>query len=100
MDFFPAIVQVISGENYTVYAYCNDDAVRLVDMKPLIEQGGVFGCLQEQTFFAENLAVLNDTVAWDLASNRDATACIDLDPFWIFESAPIVEDPLRDNVGA
>lgn len=94
MEMIPSIVQVVSGEDFTVYAYCNDGAVRLVDIKPLVSKGGVFAPLADSKFFQEKLTVLNDTVAWDIAGNRDETACVDLDPCWIFEVAPIVDDPL------
>jgi hypothetical protein len=95
MELFPAVVQAVPGDNFTVYAYCNDGAVRLVDVKPLIASGGVFAPLSDPELFRERLTVLNDTVAWDIAGNRDASECVDLDPFQIFETAPIVEDPLR-----
>lgn len=97
MKLLPSIVQVVPGKNFTVYAYCNDGAVRLVDVKPLIVKGGVFAPLADSTFFKERLTVLNDTVAWDMVGNRDVTACVDLDPCGIFETAPIVEDPLKQD---
>ncbi len=94
MELFPSVVQVIPGDDFTVYAYCSDGAVRLVDVKPYIAKGGVFAPLSDPTFFRERLTVLNDAVAWDIAGNRDVTACVDLDSFTIFEKAPIVDDPL------
>ena len=95
MKLLPSVVQVFPGKGFTVYAYCNDGAVRLVDVKPLIARGGVFAPLADRAFFEERLTVLNDTVAWDVAGNRDETACIDLDPCVIFETAPVVDDPLE-----
>lgn len=97
MKLLPAIVQVVPGEDFTVYAYCNDGAVRLVDIKPLIAKGGVFAPMADSAFFADRLTVLNDTVAWDMTGDRDETACVDIDPCQIFETAPIVDDPLREN---
>ena len=97
MKLLPSVVQVLPGEEFTVYAYCNDGAVRLVDVKPLIARGGVFAPLADRTFFEERLTVLNDTVAWDMTGNRDETACVDLDPCAIFETAPIVDDPLESE---
>lgn len=97
MEMFPSIVQAVAGEDFTVYAYCNDGAVRLIDVKPLISKGGVFAPLADVEFFQEKLTILNDTVAWDIAGNRDETACVDLDPCWIFEAAPIVDDPLAEE---
>lgn len=95
MIAMPAVVQAVPGNNFTVYAYCNDGAVRLVDVKPLISLGGVFAPLADPDFFRERLTVLNDTVAWDIAGNRDAAACVDLDADQIFAEAPIVADPLE-----
>lgn len=97
MKLFPTVVQVLPGSDFNVFAYCNDGAVRMVDVKPLIAKGGVFSLLSDPVFFRERLTVLNDTVAWDIAGNRDETACVDLDPFQIFASAPIVDDPLADD---
>lgn len=97
MVFMPAVVQAVPGDDFTVYAYCNDGAVRLVDVKPLIAQGGVFAPLADTVFFQNCLTVLNDTVAWDIAGNRDAAACVDLDPDQIFAEAPIVADPLEEK---
>ena len=96
MDFMSAVVQAVPGDNFTVYAYCNDGAVRLVDVKPLIAKGGVFSPLAEQKFFHERLTVLNDTVAWDMTGNRDTTTCVDLDADQIFAEAPVVDDPLEN----
>ena len=97
MNLITSIVQALAGKDFTVYAYCNDGAVRLLDIKPLIAKGGVFKQLADYDFFCERLTIINDTVAWDIAGNRDATACIDLDPFVIFETAQIVDDPLMVN---
>lgn len=97
MELLPSVVQVLPGDNFTVYAYCSDGAVRLVDAKPLIARGGVFAPLADPAFFEARLTVLNDTVAWDMTGDRDETACVDLDPCGIFETAPIVEDPLKSE---
>ena len=98
MELFPAIVQAVPGADFTVYAYCNDGAVRLVDVKPLIALGGVFTPLADSGFFRSRLTVLNDAVAWDMTGDRDPAECIDLDPCQIFETAEIVEDPLQKAV--
>jgi len=97
MVFMPAVLQAVPGEDFTVYAYCNDGAVRLVDIKPLIARGGVFTSLADQDFFRERLTILNDTVAWDMTGDRDVTACVDLDADQIFAEAPIVTDPLESR---
>ena len=97
MELMPAVVQAVPGDDFTVYAYCNDGAVRLVDVKPLIAKGGVFSPLADLDFFCGRLTILNDTVAWDMTGDRDPTACVDLDPEQIFAEAPIVSDPLEDK---
>ena len=89
--FSPEVFQAVAGENYTVYAYMNDGNVRVLDVKPLIEKGGVFKILQDKTVFREKLTVLNQTVAWDITGKREKHDCIDIDPFSLFES-PIVAD--------
>ena len=90
---FPKVLQAIAGENHTVYAYMNDGNVRLVDVYPSIEKGGVFAPLRDEAIFRKALTVLNDTVAWDLTGKHDPADCIDLDPFTIQER-PAVADPL------
>lgn len=92
---FPSIVQAVPGNDFTVYAYCNDGAVRLVDVKPLLKTGGVFSAIADGVFFRERLTVLNGSVAWDMTGNFDPSCCVDLDPCWIFDTAPIVDDPLK-----
>lgn len=97
MFLMPTVVQAVPGDDFTVYAYCNDGAVRLVDVKPLIAWGGVFAPLADPDFFRDRLTILNDTVAWDIAGNRDTTTCVDLDADQIFAEAPVVADPLEDK---
>lgn len=93
-NVFPAVVQAVSGDNFTVYAYMRDGSIHLYDMKPHISKGGVFARLQNEEFFRERLTVLNDTVAWDISGNMDPCECIDIDPFTIAES-PVVADPIK-----
>lgn len=93
--YFPVIVQALAGPDYTVYAYFTDGTIHLFDVKPLIQEGGVFERLTQGEFFTENLTVLNSTVAWDLSGCYDPARCIDIDPFTVYESEK-VEDPLGD----
>ncbi|MCD8021308.1 MAG: DUF2442 domain-containing protein [Clostridiales bacterium] len=89
--FFPEVYQAVAGEDYTVYAYLNDGSMRMLDMKPFIEKGGVFEVLKNETVFRERLTVINYTVAWDMKGNRDEYECIDIDPF-IMLDCPVVDD--------
>jgi len=92
--FYPKVLQVIPTDDFGVYAYFNDGSVRFFDAKPLIRPGTVFEPLQDIEYFKSKLAVINDTVAWDIGGNRDPRKCVDLDPFVIFEQ-PAVVDPLE-----
>ena len=91
--FWPKVVQVLASDNYEVYAYLNDGSVRLYDAKPLLKKSTVFEPLIDINIFKDKLAVINDTIAWDMGGNRDPYKCIDIDPFTVFECEP-VSDPL------
>lgn len=88
---FPAVVQAVAGEDYTVYAYMADGTIKQYDAKPLISKGGIFEKLRDKDFFTERLTVLNDTVAWDMSGNCDPAECIDIDPFTIESCADVTE---------
>lgn len=92
--FMPEVLQVVPGEDYTLYAYFNDGTVRRYDAAKLVQKGGVFARLADRNFFVDALTVMNGTAAWDVAGNRDAAQCIDIDPFVLYES-PVVPDPLE-----
>ena len=98
MDLVPKVVQAVAGDDFTVYAYFSDGAIRLLDVKFLLEKGGVFVPLRDAEFFSQRLTVLNDTVAWDMRGDRDPCACVDLDPCEIYENCPTVADPLREVI--
>jgi len=91
--FWPKVLQVVPTDTFCVYAYFNDGSVRLFDVKQLIKPGTVFEPLQDIEFFKSKLAVINDTIAWDIGGNRDVRKCIDIDPLVVFEE-PAVADPL------
>ena len=96
MDMIPKVVQAVAGQNYSVYLYFHDGTVRLLDVTPLVQKGGVFAPLRDPNFFRDRLTVMNDTVAWDVDGNRDPCTCIDLDPCALYNSCPVVEDPLKE----
>lgn len=98
MNYVPTVVQAVPGDAYMVYAYFSDGTVRLADVRPLIDRGGVFGPLSDQEVFREKITVLNGTVAWDLKGDRDPTKCIDIDPCELYRKSPVVPDPLGDTV--
>ena len=89
----PQGLQAVAGEDFTVYLYFNDGSVRLYDAKPLLKLGGVFAPSGE-AFFKSRLTVLNDTAAWDVTGDRTGS-CVDLDPIELYETCPVVVDPLE-----
>lgn len=91
--FWPTVLQVVPTDDYKVYTYFNDGSVRLFDVNPLIKPNTIFAPLKDINVFKLKLAVINDTVAWDMGGNRNPHKCIDVDPFVIFEQ-PAVDDPL------
>ena len=95
--FFPEVLQVVPGDNYTVYAYFNDGTVRRYDASELVMRSGILAQLRDRKVFVDCLTVMNGTVAWDIAGNRDKTKCIDIDPFAVYAS-PVVKDPLEEAV--
>ena len=94
--FFPEVLQVVPGDNYIVYAYFNDVTVRCYDASKLVMGTGVFAQLRDRQVFVNTMTVMNGSVAWDLEGNRDATKCIDIDPFVLYE-APVAKDPLEKS---
>lgn len=53
--FCPEIYQAVAGKNYMVYAYLSDGNVREFNVKPLIERGGVFKKIEDETAFRNTL---------------------------------------------
>lgn len=91
--FWPKVLQVVPTDDWQIYAYFNDGAVRLFDVKPLIRKGTVFEPLSDILFFKSKATVINDTAAWDIGGGRDPRKCVDIDPFTLYEM-PQVNDPL------
>lgn len=76
---FPEIVQVVPNTNYTVRVYFDDGKIVLYDVSPLLEKD-IFRPLKDMEIFMNTCTILNDTLAWDVAGNRDVGKCIDIDP--------------------
>ena len=83
MDILPDIVQVIPREDYTVAVYFCDGKQVIYDAKPKLSSG-IFQRLNDITFFINNCKIMNDTLAWDLTGENDATQCIDIDPDYLY----------------
>lgn len=91
-NFMPEVYQAVADKNRVVYAYMNDGSIRALDMKPIIEKGGVFAALKDDAVFYDKLTTLNETVAWDMGGGRDTYKCIDIDPIYIYKDCPMVSD--------
>lgn len=94
-ELIPEVVQAVAGEDCKVYAYFNDGTIHCFDVWPLIikEHDSVFSPLKDPKVFKETLTVMNGTVAWDFSGKRDASKCVDLDPYVLYASSR-VSDPL------
>ena len=80
MEYIPKVLQAVAGENFTIY---------------LLQLGGVFEPMRDPDYFRDRLTVLNDTAAWDVSGDMDPCNCIDLDPIELYETCPVVVDPLE-----
>lgn len=92
----PRVVKVMPGDGYTAYVWYNDGAVRLYDAEALIEPGTVFEPLADMEVFRSRMAVINNTLAWDMGGNLDPYKCIDLCPDVIYRESPAALDPEKN----
>ena len=67
----PKVVQVIPVENYMVYVYFEDGKIVCYDVLPLLDKE-VFKPLMDTSVFNDTCTVMNDTLAWDIVSERIA----------------------------
>ncbi|MFL0194278.1 DUF2442 domain-containing protein [Clostridium sp. WILCCON 0269] len=93
MDYFPEVIQVIPTNEYEVYIYFDDGAIKLFDASELVNKG-IFNQIKDKTMFMKKCTVLNGTLAWDLNGNYDESECLDIDPFELYNS-PEVEEPIQ-----
>ena len=57
--------------------------------------GPVFKPLRDRKTFLETMTVINGTLAFDVAGNRNEYTCVDIDPETIFEEGTPVKSSLR-----
>lgn len=76
---FPEIVQVVPNDNYTVTVHFEDGKIVLYNVAPLLDKK-IFQPLIDKNIFVNACTIINETLAWDLEGNRDASKCIDIDP--------------------
>ena len=77
--YFPDVVQVVPFEDYTVDVYFDDGKIVRYDAMPFLEDG-IFRKLKDLQIFMNSCTILNGTLAWDIAGNRNEQECIDIDP--------------------
>ena len=77
--YFPDVVQVVPFEDYTVDVYFDDGKIVRYDVTPFLEEG-IFRKLKDLQVFINACTILNGTLAWDIAGNRNEQECIDIDP--------------------
>lgn len=54
---------------------------------------------KDPNFFRKALTIINDTIAWDTAGDKDPYKCIDIDPGEIWkEGAPLTMDDMMRMV--
>jgi len=81
----PDIVQVVPREDYSVLVYFEDGKVTCYDVSSLFDHG-IFKMLKDKDIFMNRCMILNDTLAWDIAGDRDVSKCIDIDPETLYLS--------------
>lgn len=96
MTYYPEVVQAIAAPNNHIIVYFSDGHIKMYDVTPLINKGGVFESLKDQRIFTDCLTVMNGTAAWDISGQHDESDCIDIDPFDLYEAKDIA-DPLAEE---
>lgn len=73
MDFIPHIVEAEYVKGYRIKAKFNDGSVKMLNLKPYVERGGVFSELKDKEYFKRFFIDLN-TICWpngaDVAPER------------------------------
>lgn len=86
----PEIVQVVPMDDYKVHVYFDDGKIVCYDAYKLLEKEA-FTVLKDIQIFKDTCTILNDTLAWDISGNRDVTACLDIDPYMLYELEEVNE---------
>ncbi len=89
----PEIVQVYPTEDYKVYVYFEDGKIVCYDVEPLLKKEA-FKPLCDKDFFIDSCTILNDTLAWDIAGNRDPYKCLDIDPDTLYSLENVAEEKI------
>ena len=78
-----------------VDCYFTTGHVKRFDMAHLLgpDCGPVFRPLRNRKTFLSTMAVMNGTLAFDVAGGRNERKCVDIDPETIFEEGVTVKSP-------
>jgi len=93
MDLWPEVIQVVPTSEYKVYIYFDDGVIKLYDAADIVTKG-VFKQLTENGLFMDVCTVLNGTLAWSPDKSYDTRTCLDLDPIYLYETCPTVDEPI------
>ena len=77
--------------------YFHDGKIVCYDMAEKVKRG-LFPQLKDIHTFMETCTILNDTLAWDIAGNRDVSNCIDIDPDVLYQ-LPAVDERVAEEYG-
>jgi hypothetical protein len=94
LDYWPDVIQVIPTADYKVYIYFDDGTIRLYDASKLLIQEA-FSQLKEKNNFIATCTVINNTLAWTPDNSYSEETCLDLDPISLYETCPIVDEPME-----
>lgn len=89
-SYNPQIVQVVPFEDYTVDVYFDNGRLVRYDVRPFLADG-VFKRIADISTFINTCTILNDTLAWDIAGNRNEYECIDIDPETLYALPDVSE---------
>ena len=89
-SYNPQIVQVVPFEDYTVDVYFDNGRLVRYDVRPFLADG-VFKRIADSSTFINTCTILNDTLAWDIAGNRNEYECIDIDPETLYALPDVSE---------
>ncbi|MFZ5633368.1 MAG: DUF2442 domain-containing protein [Bacillota bacterium] len=73
-------LQAVANDDYTINVIFADGREYRFDMRPIINEGGVWTQIKDIEIFKKKLTIINNTPAWDLEGNYDEYKCLDIDP--------------------
>jgi len=73
-------LQAVANDDFTINVIFADGREYRFDMRPVIEEGGLWAGLANAEVFRGRLTIINNTPAWDLEGNMDEYKCLDIDP--------------------